>query len=106
MGRRLHRSMAGEDTMNANPLPVCLLTGASGRLGSEFCQLYGHRYRIVAVHRSRPVQQPADVSWHVDPFNPAARQRIEGREVATVQADLSDPAQIPYVIDFALARFG
>jgi NAD(P)-dependent dehydrogenase (short-subunit alcohol dehydrogenase family) len=92
--------------MNANPLPVCLLTGASGRLGTLFCQLYGHRYRIVAVHCSRSVQQPAEVSWHVDPFNPGVRQRIAGRDVATLQADLSDPAQIRRVVDFALERFG
>jgi NAD(P)-dependent dehydrogenase (short-subunit alcohol dehydrogenase family) len=92
--------------MSTNPLPVCLLTGASGRLGTEFCRLYGHRYRIVAVHCSRPVRQPADVSWHVDPLNPAVRRRIEDREVVTLQADLSDPAEIPRVIDFALERFG
>src|SRR5215203_4008317 len=92
--------------MNANPLPVCLLTGASGRLGTVFCQLYAHRYRIVAVHRSRSVHQPAEVSWHIDPFNPGVRTRIEGRAVATLQADLSDAAQIPRVIDFALEQFG
>jgi NAD(P)-dependent dehydrogenase (short-subunit alcohol dehydrogenase family) len=92
--------------MTANPLPVCLLTGASGRLGTLFCQLYGHRYQIVAVHRSRPVHQPAEVCWHIDPFNPGVRQRIERRDVATLQADLSDPGQIPRVVDFALERFG
>jgi NAD(P)-dependent dehydrogenase (short-subunit alcohol dehydrogenase family) len=92
--------------MTANPLPVCLLTGASGRLGSLFCQLYGHRYRILAVHCSRPVPRPAEVIWHIDPFNPGVRQRIEGRGVATLQADLSDPAQIPRVVDSALDRFG
>jgi NAD(P)-dependent dehydrogenase (short-subunit alcohol dehydrogenase family) len=92
--------------MNATPLPVCLLTGASGRLGTLFCQLYAHRYQIVAVHCSRAVRQPAEMSWHVDPFNPGVRQRIEGRDVATLQADLSDPAQIPRVVGFALDRFG
>jgi NAD(P)-dependent dehydrogenase (short-subunit alcohol dehydrogenase family) len=92
--------------MNTNSLPVCLLTGASGRLGTAFCQLYGHRYQIVAVHCSRPVHQPAEMSWHFDPFNPGVRQRIEGRDVATLQADLSDPAEIPHVVDFALERFG
>ena len=55
---------------------------------------------------SRPVPQPADVCWRIDPFNPGVRQRIEGRDVATLQADLSDPAQIPHVVDFALERFG
>ena len=92
--------------MNATSLPVCLLTGASGRLGTLFCQLYGHRYRIVAVHLRRPVHQPTEVSWHIDPFNPGVRQRIEGRDMATVQADLTDPAEIPRVVDFALDRFG
>lgn len=92
--------------MNANPLPVCLLTGASGRLGTLFCQLYGHRFRIVAVYCSRPVHQPPEVSWHIDPFNPGVRQRIEDRGVTTLQVDLSDSAQIPQVVDFALRRFG
>jgi NAD(P)-dependent dehydrogenase (short-subunit alcohol dehydrogenase family) len=92
--------------MTANPLPVCLLTGASGRLGTEFCRLYAHRYRIVAVHCRRPVHQPPEVSWQIDPFNPRVRQRIEGREVLSLQADLSDPAEIPRVVDFALERCG
>src|SRR5262245_34291193 len=102
MGRRLHRPLAGEGHMNTNSLPVCLLTGASGRLGTLFCQLYGHRYQIVAVHCSRPVHRPEEVSWHVDPFNPGVRRRIEGRDVATLRADLRDPAEIPRVVDFAL----
>jgi len=92
--------------MNTSSLPVCLLTGASGRLGTLFCQLYGHRYRIVAVHCSRPVPRPEEVCWHIDPFNPGVRQSIEGRELAPLQADLSDPAEIPRVVDFALERFG
>jgi NAD(P)-dependent dehydrogenase (short-subunit alcohol dehydrogenase family) len=91
--------------MNANSLPVCLLTGASGRLGTLFCQLYGHRYQIVAVYCSRPVHQPAEMCWRIDPFNSGVRQRIEGRDVASLQADLSDPAEIPRVVDFALERF-
>lgn len=106
MGRRLHRPLAGEDIMNPSSLPVCLLTGASGRLGSLFCQLYRHRYLIMAVHCSRPVHQPDEMCWHIDPFNPGVRQRIEGCDVATLQADLSDPAEIPHVADFTLERFG
>jgi len=92
--------------MNTNSLPVCLLTGASGRLGTLFCQLYAHRYRIVAVHCRRPVHQPEEVCWRIDPFDPGVRRRIEGHDVATVQADLSDPAEIPRVVDRALERFG
>src|SRR5262245_57137667 len=106
MGRRLHRPLAGGLSMNTSSLPVCLLTGASGRLGTLFCQLYRHRYQIVAVHCSRPVHPPEEVSWRIDPFNPGVRRSIEGHDVATVQADLSDPAQIPHVVDFALERFG
>jgi NAD(P)-dependent dehydrogenase (short-subunit alcohol dehydrogenase family) len=52
------------------------------------------------------VPQPDEVCWHIDPFNPGVRQRIQGRDVAPVQADLSDPAEIPHVVDFALERFG
>ena len=35
---------------------VCLLTGASGSLGTAFIERYAATYRIVAVHHRSPVQ--------------------------------------------------
>ena len=92
--------------MNGSPPRVCLLTGASGRLGTTFCRLYGHRYQIAAVYRTQPVKPPSQMCWHVDPFDPRIRTAVSGPGFAAVQADLADPEQIPRVVDFALTTFG
>ena len=92
--------------MNGNQKRVCLLTGASGRLGAMFCRLYGHRYRIAAVYRTQPVVQPPDMCWHVDPLDPCVRKPASGHGFEAIRADLADPDEIPRIVDFALATFG
>jgi NAD(P)-dependent dehydrogenase (short-subunit alcohol dehydrogenase family) len=84
---------------------VCLLTGASGRLGSCFTRLYGHRYDIAAVYCSRPVAGPGDMCWEVDPLAPSVLKPTAGHRLETIRADLSDPAEIARVVDFALQTF-
>jgi NAD(P)-dependent dehydrogenase (short-subunit alcohol dehydrogenase family) len=71
--------------MPEEPQRVCVLTGAGGKLGAAFCNLYRERYRILAVHRRRA--PPA-----------------EG--VVALQADLAAPGAIEGVVSEALARFG
>lgn len=85
---------------------VCLLTGASGRLGSMFCRLYSHRYDIVAVSCTKPVPLPACMSWRVDPLQPDVRSPESPRSFLTLQADLTDPSQVPRVVEFALTSLG
>jgi NAD(P)-dependent dehydrogenase (short-subunit alcohol dehydrogenase family) len=102
MGRICDRAVE----MSRNGKRVCVLTGASGRLGSMFCRLYGHRYEIVAVSNTQSVLPPPCMSWHVDPLEPDVRWRANGRGFVTIQADLTDRGQIPRVVDFALASFG
>jgi NAD(P)-dependent dehydrogenase (short-subunit alcohol dehydrogenase family) len=92
--------------MSAEPKRVCLLTGASGRLGAMFCRLYGHRYEIVAVHCTRPIVPPPGMCWRVDPRDPARRVPAEPGAFASVQADLGDAGAARRVVDFALERFG
>lgn len=82
---------------------VCLLTGASGTLGVDFCRRYAAEYDIVGVYGSRlpPVasqlQQPIDP---LDPFGYDAADRI-----FAVQADLMQPGEVERVIELTLARF-
>lgn len=92
--------------MSGNPKRVCLLTGASGRLGSLFCQLYGHRYHIAAVHLTQPVVQPPDLCWHVDPLDPGVRTAVRECRVEAIRADLTDPQQVSFVVDSVLDTFG
>jgi len=92
--------------MSAASQRVCLFTGASGRLGTMFCRLYGHRYRLAAVHHTRRTVQSSQMCWSVDPLDPAMRKPIDVPGFAAFEADLSDARQVPRVVEFALDTFG
>jgi NAD(P)-dependent dehydrogenase (short-subunit alcohol dehydrogenase family) len=92
--------------MTCDPQRVCLLTGASGRLGTMFCRLYGHRYRIAAIHHTRRTVQSSQMCWSVDPLDSAVRKPIGVPGFAALEADLSDARQVPRVVEFALDTFG
>jgi NAD(P)-dependent dehydrogenase (short-subunit alcohol dehydrogenase family) len=92
--------------MTDNRKRVCLLTGASGRLGSLFCRLYGHRYEIAAVYCSTQATRPRAMTWHVDPLEPSARKPVREHRYEMIQADLLQPDEIARVVRFALRMFG
>ena len=87
------------------PARVCLLTGASGRLGTAFCRLFANQYDIVAVHRSRQPQWPSQHQEVVDVLQPRANLPANQHPVYAVKADLTDEAELRRVVDVALARF-
>lgn len=82
---------------------VCLLTGAAGVLGSEFCRRYAGEYDIVAVCRTRAPVVPSQLETYVDPLDPADQ---EAASVYTVFADLREQAAVDRLVEVALARFG
>jgi NAD(P)-dependent dehydrogenase (short-subunit alcohol dehydrogenase family) len=63
---------------------VCLLTGASGRLGSAICEGLADRYDFAAVHRLRPV----------------------AAGVFEIEADLTTESECERTVEVALAHFG
>ena len=78
--------------------PVCLITGAGGRLGNALCARLMNRSHIVAVYRERVPAVPSQL-----------RMRVNGdnhRSVYCVQADLRKRDDIRRVIEIALARYG
>lgn len=87
--------------------PVCLVTGAGGRLGQDLCHYLQDDYRLVAVYRSRlpelhsQFQRPVDSVWEFE--NPEAVPDAPGY---LVQADLSRREDIKRVVEVALARYG
>jgi NAD(P)-dependent dehydrogenase (short-subunit alcohol dehydrogenase family) len=85
---------------------VCLLTGAGGRLGSDFCRRYRSRYDIVAVYRRRPPPVAHQDTWHVDPLNSQADLAADRDRVFAVRADLSDCNDLVRVVDTVLAVHG
>jgi NAD(P)-dependent dehydrogenase (short-subunit alcohol dehydrogenase family) len=83
---------------------VCLLTGAGGRLGSDFCRRYGASYDIAAVCRRRRPDVADQDRRYVDPLRPDRRH--DAVEVFTIEADLRRPGEPERVVDTALAHFG
>jgi NAD(P)-dependent dehydrogenase (short-subunit alcohol dehydrogenase family) len=84
---------------------VCLLTGASGLLGSYFCSNFADRYDVVAVYRyNRPLMAAQDAGW-VDPVSPDGELPENRQRVFAVRADLTDERECDRVVELALARY-
>jgi NAD(P)-dependent dehydrogenase (short-subunit alcohol dehydrogenase family) len=84
---------------------VCLLTGASGTLGTDFCRRHAHEYDIVAVYRTQPPPVPSQLQTLVDPLDPRRSPAPNHDPVFAVQADLLRPGEIERVVELTLARF-
>lgn len=84
---------------------VCLLTGASGRLGTAFCRIAREQYEIIAVYRKRPPDVPSQLQTLVDPLDLCGTVLENAHVIYAVKADLCDDRNLSYVIDIALARF-
>jgi NAD(P)-dependent dehydrogenase (short-subunit alcohol dehydrogenase family) len=85
---------------------ICLLTGASGLVGTRFIRRYAERYRIIAVHHHREIEYATQDQSFVDPLAPS--QPLAGNEhaVRAVRADLSQPAEIERVLREVLDEAG
>jgi NAD(P)-dependent dehydrogenase (short-subunit alcohol dehydrogenase family) len=80
---------------------VCVLTGASGHLGTEFIKRFSLDYKIVAIHNNTEVAPPQKL---VDPLFSSVP--IEVTPVDSIRADLSKPDEIDALVDEVLARYG
>lgn len=72
---------------------MCLLTGASGALGSAFIGAYGADYAIVAVHHEHEVAHPTQQQSAFDPLDPQGRPPTTP-PVWSVRADVGEPAAV------------
>jgi len=85
---------------------VCLLTGASGTLGTAFCRRFASAYDIVGVSGRRTPVVPTQGQRIVDPLLPEIDDPSHnGAAIYAVNADLSQPREISRVVELALARF-
>jgi NAD(P)-dependent dehydrogenase (short-subunit alcohol dehydrogenase family) len=85
--------------------PVCLVTGAAGRLGSALCTELARTHNVIAVYRSR-----------IPSINSQLRRRIQTAEydptdaasncIHCIQADLANREDLRRLSEVALARFG
>src|SRR5215510_5183464 len=85
---------------------VCLLTGASGALGTAFCRAYCARYSIIAVYHERLPLFPSQYLSYVDPLRVHAALPANENRVWAVQADLRNDEAVARVVEVAMGRFG
>jgi NAD(P)-dependent dehydrogenase (short-subunit alcohol dehydrogenase family) len=84
---------------------VCLLTGASGTLGTAFIERHATAYDIIGVHNSRPILWPtSDGQCFIDPLDPSATVAANEHAVHAIPADLSDLAGVRAVVDEVAAH--
>lgn len=92
--------------MNHETRRRCLLTGASGRLGTFFCRRFAHRYEIVAVTRSRPLPMPTQHQRFIDPLELDSQLPANTNHIFEIQADLTDDSMLRRVVEVTMARLG
>jgi NAD(P)-dependent dehydrogenase (short-subunit alcohol dehydrogenase family) len=85
---------------------VCLLTGASGTLGTAFIEQCAERYHVVAVHHGTPVSWATQDQDFVDPLCPTAAVVANSHRVHAIVADLREAEAIDRTIQETLDRFG
>jgi len=85
---------------------VCVLTGASGRLGAAFIERCAATFRIVAIHHRRELSFPSQGQSFVDPLAPSSPLPENANAVHAIRADLSRQEQIDAVCVEVMGRFG
>jgi NAD(P)-dependent dehydrogenase (short-subunit alcohol dehydrogenase family) len=86
---------------------VCLLTGASGPLGTAFIERYAGDYQIVAVHHRRPVFFATQHQEFINPLDgPGSRCQENALRVHTIRADIARSQAIDEVVHQTLDRYG
>jgi NAD(P)-dependent dehydrogenase (short-subunit alcohol dehydrogenase family) len=85
---------------------ICVLTGASGRLGTAFIEKCAATFLIVAVHHRREMSIPSQHQRFVDPLAPSRPLPENANPVHAIRADLSRQEPIDAVCAEVLDRFG
>jgi NAD(P)-dependent dehydrogenase (short-subunit alcohol dehydrogenase family) len=84
---------------------VCVLTGASGLLGSAFMHRCAQQFCIIGVHNRHELDFASQHQVFIDPINVTRPVHENSDAVFAVRADLSDCQQIDRVCTEILNRF-
>jgi NAD(P)-dependent dehydrogenase (short-subunit alcohol dehydrogenase family) len=79
--------------------PVCLVTGAGGKLGQALCRSLGDRYDIIATYRSTLPAISSQIKRRIYPAS-------DHRPIFCIQADLAKRDDIRRLVEVAMARHG
>lgn len=84
---------------------VCLITGASGLLGSRLCDKFRQTYRVAAVHLRHRLTIPTQYQEVIDPLNHSQPLAENEWRVFGINADLTNDSELERIVDLVLARF-
>jgi NAD(P)-dependent dehydrogenase (short-subunit alcohol dehydrogenase family) len=83
---------------------VCILTGASGKLGTAFCKQHANKYQIAAIYHRRLPSAVTQFQHLVDPLGKAPLKENE-HPVFAIKADLRCDTELERIVELTLARF-
>src|ERR1039458_6301977 len=78
---------------------VCLITGASGRLGNALCASLAALNHVIAIYNRNIPSVSSQLRRHLSPAGSKA-------EVFCIQADVTKREDIRRLVEVSLARFG
>lgn len=84
---------------------VCLLTGASGTLGTMFCETYAQTYAIAGVYLNNVPTVASQHRQFLDPLNPDSKLPENEDAIFTIKADLANDSELERVVELVLTRF-
>jgi NAD(P)-dependent dehydrogenase (short-subunit alcohol dehydrogenase family) len=83
--------------------PVCLITGAGGRLGSALCRDLLATHDVAAVYRNQLPSVPSQFSIPIIPGSSAGEP---AGAAFCIQGDLTVRADLRRIVEVTMARFG
>lgn len=85
--------------------PVCLITGAAGRLGTALCRAFALDYHVVATYRNAHPLVSSQLQRSIEPRSGrGVHQRTAS--VYSVQADLTRREDLRRLVEVAIAKYG
>ena len=85
--------------------PVCLVTGAAGRLGRALCLSLAGEYRVIAAYRRNQPDVPSQLARPLD-MSAGGAPAFDIDDIYCVQADLSRREDVRRLVEVGMARYG
>lgn len=85
--------------------PLCLLTGASGQLGSALLRHLRTDFAVLAIYGSHEPTADSQTRRAIWPSAEATQPSKRSCDTYVVQADLTDPTSVNRLTEIALARY-
>ncbi len=96
---------AGCQAPQAAVKPVCLITGAAGKLGSALCRAFLDTHEVAAIYRNELPKIPSQMLVPIDPVRSGKGQQ-QANLAFCIQGDLTIREDIRRIVEVVLARFG